>query len=113
MKQKISHYDKNKKPVHKYLTKYQKEFSLNNQAGFIDNICKIRQKTLRNFIILRFAQVEAISNGNFDIYSLDFIQSALGCNKATAYDYLRCFVALSVINDMDVNELKKQVKNYG
>lgn len=109
MKKKISHYDK-KTTVKKYLAKYQKDFSSNNTALFIDNISKIRQKTLRNFIILRFEQNEALHNGNFDIYSLEFIQNVLNCNKATAYDYLRCFVALSVINDMGLIELKNAMK---
>jgi len=98
----------------KYSIKYQKSFSIDNPANFFNELSKIRPKTLKNLILLKMAYAEQIKN-NFssfesNIHSIDFVQEVLGCNKATAYDYLRSITAISVISDMELDAIRSCLK---
>ena len=109
---KLSYCDKT--PNKKYSVRYQKSLSLEEPAKIIDEISKIRINTLKKLILLKIAYSEQIKS-NFTVYSskihsIDFVKEVLGCNTATAYDYLKTLVAISVLSDKELDIMRSLLR---
>lgn len=75
-------------------------------------IRKIRPQTLKNLCLLTLLITDSLDNHNQkqSSFSIEFVQYALRCSKATAYDYMRAYAFVVVINDMILESKLKNMR---